>query len=168
MIIPLDGRARTVADGATVAAAVAASGAPGDFNQAVMELGETLCLPKAPKCAACPLREACRAAAEGDPERYPARREKKPLPVRRFVAFVARRADGTSPNRRSGKSPVSVQRFRMRSASTRVLVPASSAPAAPPRASRPRNRGSVGGRLSFMRPQSTTRGLRPQGRRPPP
>jgi len=76
--------------------AVAASGAPGDFNQAVMELGETLCLPKAPRCSACPLRAACRAAATGDPEHYPARRAKKPLPVRRFVAFVARRADGAA------------------------------------------------------------------------
>jgi len=74
--------------------AVAESGAPGDFNQAVMELGETLCSPKAPKCLLCPLRAACRAAAAGDPERYPARRPPKALPVRRYVAFVARDAKG--------------------------------------------------------------------------
>ena len=74
--------------------AVAASGSPGDFNQALMELGETLCLPKAPKCLLCPLRAACRAAAEGDPARYPARRPARELPVRRFHAFIVCDAAG--------------------------------------------------------------------------
>ena len=93
---PGDGRGpgERAAIAAWLRPAVAASGAPGDFNQAVMELGETLCVPKAPKCLLCPVRAACRAAAEGDPERYPARRPAKALPVRRFVAFVARDAAG--------------------------------------------------------------------------
>ncbi len=74
--------------------AVAAFGAPGDFNQAVMELGETLCAPQAPQCLLCPLRAACRAFAEGDPERYPERRPAKETPVRRLFAFVVRDAAG--------------------------------------------------------------------------
>lgn len=72
--------------------AITSSGAPGDFNQAVMELGETLCSPKAPKCLLCPLRAACRASAKGNPERFPARRPPRELPVRRFFAFVVRDA----------------------------------------------------------------------------
>ena len=88
-----DARARAEM-AALLAPAVAASGAPGDFNQALMELGETLCVPKAPRCGECPLAAACRARALGAPERYPAKREAKPLPVRRFLAFVLRDAAG--------------------------------------------------------------------------
>ncbi len=51
---------------------------PGRFNQALMELGATLCTPRNPNCPACPLRQSCRAASSGDPERYPAPRQKKP------------------------------------------------------------------------------------------
>ncbi len=93
---PGDGRdARTRAEiAAWLRPAIEASGAPGDFNQAAMELGETLCAPKAPRCLLCPLRPACRAAAEGDPSAYPARRAAAPLPERRFAAFVARRGGG--------------------------------------------------------------------------
>ncbi|MEM8883394.1 MAG: A/G-specific adenine glycosylase [Planctomycetota bacterium] len=43
---------------------------PGDFNQAVMELGATVCLPRAPRCDACPIVDGCRGRHE--PERYPA------------------------------------------------------------------------------------------------
>jgi A/G-specific adenine glycosylase len=44
---------------------------PGDSNQAIMEIGATLCLPRRPRCSVCPLAEDCLAAAAGDPERYP-------------------------------------------------------------------------------------------------
>ena len=93
---PLDPRDPKVraALAARLRPAIGASGAPGDFNQAVMELGETLCAPKSPRCAACPLRGACRAAAEGAPERYPARRAPRAVPVRRFAAFVVRAPGG--------------------------------------------------------------------------
>ncbi|MCC6807995.1 MAG: A/G-specific adenine glycosylase [Deltaproteobacteria bacterium] len=43
---------------------------PGDFNQALMELGATVCTP-APKCGECPVRAACAAAATKDPAKYP-------------------------------------------------------------------------------------------------
>ncbi len=44
---------------------------PGESNQAMMELGATVCRPRAPRCLACPLGEGCRALAGGDPERFP-------------------------------------------------------------------------------------------------
>lgn len=45
--------------------------APGDSNQALMELGATLCLPRAPRCGDCPLARGCRAARCGQAESYP-------------------------------------------------------------------------------------------------
>ena len=44
---------------------------PGDFNQALMELGATICTPKAPACPACPLRGGCEARAKGSQESLP-------------------------------------------------------------------------------------------------
>lgn len=44
---------------------------PGDFNQAMMELGATFCLPKNPRCGKCPVAGHCAALAEGNPQRYP-------------------------------------------------------------------------------------------------
>lgn len=48
--------------------------APGDLNQAVMELGALICTPVAPRCPACPARPLCRAARRGDPARFPVAR----------------------------------------------------------------------------------------------
>ncbi|MBL8114227.1 MAG: A/G-specific adenine glycosylase [Acidobacteria bacterium] len=45
---------------------------PGDHNQALMELGATVCTPRNPRCAACPLRRACRAHAAGQEASFPA------------------------------------------------------------------------------------------------
>ncbi len=44
---------------------------PGDFNQALMELGQTVCLPRGPQCARCPLRRFCQAFQLGKPEAFP-------------------------------------------------------------------------------------------------
>lgn len=54
---------------------------PGDWNQAMMELGATVCTPGAPRCAACPVSRWCRAHALGIALRLPASR-RKPKPVR--------------------------------------------------------------------------------------
>lgn len=43
----------------------------GDWNQALMELGATLCRPRSPRCPECPVQQLCAAAARGDPERVP-------------------------------------------------------------------------------------------------
>ena len=50
---------------------------PGKFNQALMELGQTTCLPRAPRCPACPLRKWCRAYRLGRPELYPQPRPRR-------------------------------------------------------------------------------------------
>ncbi|MBK8199805.1 MAG: A/G-specific adenine glycosylase [Acidobacteria bacterium] len=64
---------------------------PGDFAEALMDLGATICTPKAPNCAACPLAGLCAARAEGRPERYPVKPEKAKRPVRYGTAYVLRR-----------------------------------------------------------------------------
>jgi len=66
----------------------------GDFAQAMMDLGATICTPKRPSCIICPLRGDCRALAGADPELYPVKPAKTVKPVRRGAVFVARRADG--------------------------------------------------------------------------
>ena len=53
---------------------------PGELNQAVMELGATLCTPRAPRCDACPAATWCRARAAGTQEQRPAPKKAKPLP----------------------------------------------------------------------------------------
>ncbi len=64
---------------------------PGDGNQALMELGATICLPRAPRCAACPIADHCQALRHGTVERYPQRVRKKKLVRKRLVVVVAER-----------------------------------------------------------------------------
>lgn len=64
---------------------------PGDFNQALMELGETVCLPRAPRCPACPLRRSCAAYRAGNPEDYPAPRPRRATEPHYLAAAVLRR-----------------------------------------------------------------------------
>ena len=66
----------------------------GDYAQAVMDLGATICTPRSPACGICPLRNSCAARAAGTAEALPKKTPKKPKPVRRGTAYVARRADG--------------------------------------------------------------------------
>lgn len=66
----------------------------GDFAQAMMDLGATICTPKRPACALCPLNDGCAASARGDAETFPRRTPKREGVLRRGAAFVARRADG--------------------------------------------------------------------------
>lgn len=53
-------------------------GAPGDWNQALMELGATVCTPRAPECPRCPLRGACRGRAAGVQDELPEPRPRRP------------------------------------------------------------------------------------------
>ena len=55
-------------------------GQAGDYNQALMDLGATICLPKNPRCASCPLLEFCMAHANGTQEERPVLKPKKKLP----------------------------------------------------------------------------------------
>lgn len=62
---------------------------PGDSNQALMELGATVCTPRAPRCPICPLAAGCRALAMGAAERFPRPKVRKaPQRHRRRVALV--------------------------------------------------------------------------------
>jgi A/G-specific adenine glycosylase len=68
---------------------------PGDFAQALMDLGATICTPKRPACALCPLTEG--SARRGNPAGRSSFRSslpKKAKPVRKGAAFVAERGDG--------------------------------------------------------------------------
>src|SRR6185437_6407830 len=62
---------------ATAAQTLLPSRAPGDWNQAMMELGETICTPRSPDCAACPIARHCKARALGIAEKLPAARQKR-------------------------------------------------------------------------------------------
>jgi A/G-specific adenine glycosylase len=66
----------------------------GDFAQALMDLGATICTPKKPACALCPWMENCAARRRGDPETFPIKAPKKEGLLRRGAAFVVVRADG--------------------------------------------------------------------------
>lgn len=59
----------------------------GDFAQAMMDLGATICAPRSPDCGVCPLSGPCRAGAGDDPARYPVRAPKKPRPQRTGAAW---------------------------------------------------------------------------------
>ena len=58
----------------------------GDFAQAMMDLGATICRPKTPLCGQCPLQQDCRAFASGMPEHFPALKPRAPKPVRHGIA----------------------------------------------------------------------------------
>lgn len=61
---------------------------PGEFAEALMDLGATICSPKAPNCLICPISGFCKARAEGTPDRYPIKPAKKAVPVRRGIAYA--------------------------------------------------------------------------------
>lgn len=71
------------------ASALTPSQRPGDYAQAVMDLGATVCTPRRPLCGQCPWRAACRGRAEGIAETLPARAPKPARPVRHGTAFLA-------------------------------------------------------------------------------
>ncbi len=66
----------------------------GDFAQAMMDLGATVCTPRKPACALCPWIESCAARRRADPETFPRQAPKRAGAVRRGAAFVMLRADG--------------------------------------------------------------------------
>ena len=71
-----------------LASSLVAAERPGDWAQALMDLGATVCRPKAPLCERCPISFACAALAAGEPETYPRKTAKAERPRRHGAAFV--------------------------------------------------------------------------------
>ena len=77
-----------------LAAILAPAHRPGDFAQAMMDVGATICTPKRPSCSFCPWNDRCEAHRRGDQETFPRRVAKAEGALRRGAAFVVLRGDG--------------------------------------------------------------------------
>ncbi|WP_457650023.1 A/G-specific adenine glycosylase [Profundibacter sp.] len=66
----------------------------GDYAQAVMDFGATICTPKSPACGICPWAKACIARTKGTAADLPKRAPKTRKPTRYGIAYIARRGDG--------------------------------------------------------------------------
>jgi A/G-specific adenine glycosylase len=86
-----------------VAPELVAKGQAGDWNQALMELGATICTPAAPSCDRCPVRSLCVAAKRGEPAKYPLPKVRRPRKELRLVSLAIRDADSVLLLRREGK-----------------------------------------------------------------
>ena len=89
-------RLHAIADKGAIRAAAEAMtpvGRAGDFAQAMMDLGATICRPKAPLCGECPLVADCRAFAHGTPEAFPPQKARKVRPQRFGIAWWIERDD---------------------------------------------------------------------------
>jgi A/G-specific adenine glycosylase len=75
----------------------------GDSAQALMDLGSSICTPKKPACALCPLNDGCHARLRGDAETFPRKTPKKAGELRRGAAFVVTRGDELLVRTRSEK-----------------------------------------------------------------
>jgi A/G-specific adenine glycosylase len=67
----------------------------GDYAQAVMDLGATICTARTPACGLCPWMQPCSARAAGTAAELPRKDPKKPKPTKRGIAYVVGRSDGT-------------------------------------------------------------------------
>lgn len=91
------------ADLKTLAGALVRNERPGDWAQALMDLGATVCRPKAPLCDRCPLAEGCAGLAGGEPETYPRKTPKAARPHRNGVAYILTRGSEVALVRRPPK-----------------------------------------------------------------
>lgn len=63
---------------------------PGDFNEAMMELGATICLPKNPQCLLCPVADLCKARAAGTQDDLPVKKKSKQIRAERLLLVIRR------------------------------------------------------------------------------
>jgi A/G-specific adenine glycosylase len=75
----------------------------GDFAQAMMDLGASVCTSRAPKCLLCPLSDFCAARVQGEPDRFPVKAAKKAKPLRKGRAFWIERGGAVLLVSRPGK-----------------------------------------------------------------
>jgi A/G-specific adenine glycosylase len=86
-------RASTKAAVREAAEAITPAKRAGDFAQAMMDLGSSICIPRNPRCLLCPLRDGCAAFAAGDQESYPVKAPKAAKPQRYGTIFWAQAGD---------------------------------------------------------------------------
>ncbi|MBR4308161.1 MAG: A/G-specific adenine glycosylase [Oscillospiraceae bacterium] len=87
-----------------ILAPVYPTGRCGEFTQALMELGAVVCVPNgAPDCEACPLKQMCKALAEGQPRAYPVKKAKKERTVEARTVFILRCEDKLAVCKRPDK-----------------------------------------------------------------
>lgn len=67
---------------------------PGDYAQAIMDLGATICTPRKPNCSNCPWSQHCAAHQDGTQEAYPKKQPKAPKPTRIGTVYIVERNDG--------------------------------------------------------------------------
>ncbi|MGA0369461.1 MAG: A/G-specific adenine glycosylase [Kiritimatiellia bacterium] len=79
----------------TLATRMLADHPPALFNEAMMELGATVCLPANPRCGVCPLAPVCRGTRTGNPEQFPVKSKRAPVPTVQVGAGVVWRDDET-------------------------------------------------------------------------
>jgi A/G-specific adenine glycosylase len=77
-----------------LAAALTPRYRPGDYAQAVMDLGATICTPRNPACGICPVMNDCKGRTAGIAAELPRKEPKKAKPVRHGIAWIGRRTDG--------------------------------------------------------------------------
>lgn len=95
--------AETKAEVRALADAMTPAERPGDFAQAMMDLGATICRPRAPLCSECPLAGDCAAFASGTPEAFPAAKAKRERPHRHGIAWWIERGGAVWLVRRPGR-----------------------------------------------------------------
>jgi A/G-specific adenine glycosylase len=86
-----------------LAESLVADDRPGDWAQALMDLGATVCRPKSPLCDRCPVSMHCAAYARGDQETFPRKTRKAARPHRHGVAYILTRGDAVALVRRPDK-----------------------------------------------------------------
>jgi A/G-specific adenine glycosylase len=87
------GSSRSASRLRVLAEAFVSASRPGDHNQALMELGATICIPRAPRCEICPLAGACVARREGRERELPVVKKKAKSPVVKMTAAIARQPE---------------------------------------------------------------------------
>jgi A/G-specific adenine glycosylase len=97
--LPAGGRAK-IRDRAD---AITPDARPGDFAQAMMDLGATICTSRNPRCLLCPLSAQCEGYRTGEPGRFPVKAPKAERPIRRGRAFWVERDNAVWLVRRAGK-----------------------------------------------------------------
>ncbi len=76
---------------------------PGDYAQAVMDLGATICTPRSPQCLICPLNGGCRASASGNPTDFPVKAPKAEKPTRRGRLWIVQSGESILIEQRPAK-----------------------------------------------------------------